>query len=366
VNYARARLLLGISSVGTWVVLATCGILFGLPAGWVVRAAEPAWSAQVAVLIQVLLLYIGLSLPFDLLGGWLLPARYDRWQQSLPSYLMKWGRGVLVQSVVMLGCALSLIAATRFAGGFGAGYMLLALSLALLATQSLLARAAARARATRVGKHLIWESADPGFSGGWVGLPGKERLIQPASWRALLSDDELRAQELRREQIVRTGSRSRGVWLAIGFQLLGFCLVWQFSKGAENAADLTSTALGMTLWNFLGLLILPTPSRAGVYEADDAARRAGAAQEDLINGIRKLDRLQEDESERSDGVELIFHPVPSVGHRVRRLRAGLAARGAHHATRLALFLSWACLGFLSRAVHCNAGRPEVWVAFPSD
>jgi hypothetical protein len=366
VSYARARLKLGISSVGTWVVLAALGLFFGLPDGWVARASDPAWSAQLAVLAQVLLVYIALSLPFDLVGGWLLPVRYARSGQSLPSYLLSWGRGVLVQALALLACALGIIAAARFAGGFGAGCMLLALSLLLLAAQGLLARLVARARVTRVGKRLIWESADPGFSGGWIGLPGNERLIQPAGWRKLLSDDELGAQELRRQQIVRSGSRQRGVALALGFQLLGFTLVWQFGDGADHAAALTTLALGMTLWNFLGLLILPTPSRAGVYEADHAARHAGAAQEDLVNGLRKLDRLQEDEAERADGLEWIFHPVPSAGHRVRRLRAGLPAKGAHHATRTALFLSWACLGFLSRAVHCNAGRPEVWVVFPGD
>ena len=50
------------------------------------------------MLLQVLLVYIVLSLPFDLLGGWLLPARYGKLQQGLVSYLRKWGgRGVTVQ-----------------------------------------------------------------------------------------------------------------------------------------------------------------------------------------------------------------------------------------------------------------------------
>ena len=34
--------------------------------------------------------------------------------------------------------------------------------------------------------------------------------------------------------------------------------------------------------------------------------------------------------------------------------------------RTALFLSWASLGLLSRAVHCNCGRPALWVLFPGD
>ncbi len=33
---------------------------------------------------------------------------------------------------------------------------------------------------------------------------------------------------------------------------------------------------------------------------------------------------------------------------------------------MSLFLSWACFGFLSRAVHCNSGIPELWVLLPCD
>jgi len=39
---------------------------------------------------------------------------------------------------------------------------------------------------------------------------------------------------------------------------------------------------------------------------------------------------------------------------------------AWHAARTALYLSWAGVGLLGRAVHCNLGRPEVWVFLPSD
>jgi hypothetical protein len=34
--------------------------------------------------------------------------------------------------------------------------------------------------------------------------------------------------------------------------------------------------------------------------------------------------------------------------------------------RTALPMSWCCLGLLGRAVHCNAGRPELWVLLPTD
>ncbi|MAW59631.1 MAG: hypothetical protein CMJ94_02205 [Planctomycetes bacterium] len=366
-SYARARLWLGISSVGFWVVLSLLGLALGLPQAWVERAAEPGWGSQFSVLAQALLVYLLLALPFDLIGGWVLPRRFGRSNESLPRYGRRWLRGVAVQTVVLLLCAAWVLAWGRAAGGFGAALAVFGASLLLLALQTRLAAAVAWARRTRVGRKLIWESRDPGFAGGWAGLPGAEVEVQPQHWRELLDDQELHAQETRRAGVLATGSRGRAVALALAFNLLGFVLAAQLpGAGVGNAAELIMTGLGFAIWSFLGLLVLPTPSRSGVYEADHYALQQRVDPEVLIRAARKLDRLQEDEAERAGGVELIFHPVPSVENRVARLRGAIRARGAHQATRLALYLSWACLGVLARAVHCNAGRPEVWVLLPSD
>lgn len=59
-------------------------------------------------------------------------------------------------------------------------------------------------------------------------------------------------------------------------------------------------------------------------------------------------------------------PVPSVDNRRRLTRNSPWSLGGWHAARTTLFLSWSCLGLLSRAVHCNAGRPELWVLLPTD
>ena len=37
-----------------------------------------------------------------------------------------------------------------------------------------------------------------------------------------------------------------------------------------------------------------------------------------------------------------------------------------HAARMTLYVSWACMGMLVRAVHSNVGRPELWVMLPTD
>jgi hypothetical protein len=141
-----------------------------------------------------------------------------------------------------------------------------------------------------------------------------------------------------------------------------------------TAAGLVSTVAGMTLWSFVGALVLPTRSRAAVYAADSAAARqvgAGAVRAAVV----ALDRWQDDEAERRPVVEAVFHPVPSRGRRVRRLaeqeRPGSYADAApalpaHQVARHALYLAWGALSPLARAVHCNVGRPALWVVWPGD
>lgn len=43
-----------------------------------------------------------------------------------------------------------------------------------------------------------------------------------------------------------------------------------------------------------------------------------------------------------------------------RERVRLSAAWDAPTARVALFLSWSRLGMLSRAVHCNGGRPQLW------
>ena len=120
-----------------------------------------------------------------------------------------------------------------------------------------------------------------------------------------------------------------------------------------------------TLWSFLGLLVLPTPSRAGVAEVDEGVRQSDTHALLVDETIRKLDAMQDAERERPTMVELVFHPIPSVQARVEGPRSRYI-RGFLDAARTAVFLSAAGLGLLGRAVHCNCGRPALWVYLPSE
>ena len=109
---------------------------------------------------------------------------------------------------------------------------------------------------------------------------------------------------------------------------------------------------------------MPRFSRRAVIALDrEAADQVGELR--LVSAVASLDEDQEDEPTRSAAIEGVFHPVPSPANRVRALRDGDAG-AALPVARTALYLGWTQFSWLSRAVHCNAGRPELWVMFPGD
>jgi len=62
----------------------------------------------------------------------------------------------------------------------------------------------------------------------------------------------------------------------------------------------------------------------------------------------------------------VFYPIPSAQERLRALGKAPALPVIGNVARTNLFLSLATLTLLGRCVHCNAGRPELWVFPPSD
>jgi hypothetical protein len=215
---------------------------------------------------------------------------------------------------------------------------------------------------------LLLRSGDEGFVGGWTGMLART-LVLPARWLEL-SDAALLAVLRRRRAIAVSGAHRRGVLAAMAWNTMGFALVLALScADAATAAGLVTLAAGMTLWAFVGVLVLPTPSRAAVFAMDAAGVHGGdpAALGDAIEG---LDRWQDDEASRPAGVETVFHPVPSRTARLTRLRAvhggAQAAAVTHHLARHALWLGWGTLSPLSRLVHCNVGRPALWAMLPGD
>jgi len=261
-TYARARLWLGISGVGAFVLLAA----FALAFDWPGHLAEAGHGLPTAVAA-----YLLLSLPLDLLGGYLLPRRYQRPTPPLPAFLARLLRAQLVHAAFLWLAANALQAAAAEAGLPG-----------------LLAAAAAGMLALLLARPLVATL-----------LGGRSPLSAMAALR-------LRAA-------AQNGSRLRGILVALAWNLAGLAV-----SASATGADLSRPG---------GILTLA----CGPW------------------------------------VERIFHPIPSVAVRLAALDCPASSRwGADEAARLTLYLSWACLGLLSRAVHCNSGLPEYWVYLPRD
>lgn len=376
-TYARARLWLGISGVGTIVVLSLLALWLDLPS----RLFQQ--TSTVAGLAIPLAAYILVSFPFDFFGGYLLPRRHNRSKLSISGFFAGWLRGVLAQALLMGVCGFAILLSARLGGTPLAICLTTLLMLTLLVAQAPIARlvggmiSAPGDFGPALDKlsqwnveppyTIVYSSADPGFVGGLVGWPGHERLIVPSGWLRQLSPQVIAVQLARRAGIIVTGARLRGILLALLWNTTGFSLAaWLSGWDLANAAGLITTALWFTVWSFVGLLLLPSLSRPAVFESDQYLRKHGVPSTLIQQAIRDLDQRQDDEPARAKWIERIFHPVPSVSSRVASLQSKTAFRGAWQGARIALYLSWACLGFLSRAVHCNSGRPELWVLFPGD
>lgn len=374
-TYARARLWLGISGVGFFVTLSAAALWFDLP-----RRLLGGTPAVVAVGCT-LSAYILLSFPFDLLGGYLVPRRYGRTDANLPSFLRSWFQGVFFQALVMGLCALLLLQAASRGGVLLGLVTFLLLMLCLLGGQLAIARLVGRLgpgtarppaedrNASGPGhpKISVYRSTDPAFVGGLVGFPGRETLVLPSRWLETLPAEVVAMQRTRRLGALVSGARARGVGLALLWNFVGLALASQMPRSnMATATGMIDTGLWFTVWSFVGLLLLPSLNRPGVLEADRFAFSSGVPLNTMEHAMTELDRLQDDEPRRSRWIERVFHPIPSVESRMEALRQKRGGPGAWQGARVTLYLSWACFGFLARAVHCNVGRPELWVLFPGD
>ncbi len=386
ITYARARLFLGISGVGSATLAAALLLFFDVPAQGLSTSAAQSLPRALFSLGAFLLLVILAFLSFDLIGGaWLVRRRV--WASM---WLARWARGASVQLMLWLGSAALLLMAARAAGAAGAIGAFVLLQFALAACRGALSGVIAqltpqplpdvmRQAAQRAGldpaRIRCVDTPDEGFVGGYTGIRARTLMV-PLLW-AQLPESALTAQLTRRRLIGESGAHLRGVLGAIAWNTLGLATV-VLATGADLAtsAGILTMAAGMTLWAFLGVLVLPTPSRLAVFAVDRAAAQLVGGPT-VQNAVELLDRWQDDEPSRSRRVETIFHPVPSRTTRAMKLAQSSAgprtAREgtipvwhAHHLARHALWLSWAALTPLPRAVHCNVGRPALWAMLPGD
>lgn len=363
-SYARSRLYLGISCVGMWTTLAALALLFGLPGR--VLSGSTVWSlADAGQLAGVVLFYASLQGAFDLFGGFVLPKEYGRYTPTLPGFLRHWFRGAALHGALLLVAGLAVLGGARLGGIWLALLMFLLLNVGLVYGQVFLARLIGGLSVQRERGYTLLGSPYPHLTGG-VAYP--KEVVVPRAWRDTFSAETFDLLVKRKRRLVEQGSTLYGLLAAVLWNTLGFVLAYLAAGGTASVAGLVSFSLWSTLWAFLGVLVLPTLSRRAVFQGDALAAAAGQEVSLLTDALQALDRDQDDEYRRGRAVETVFHPIPSVARRIERLETREPAPDLAfwHVARTALYLSWANLSFLSRAVHCNIGRPEAWVFLPSD
>lgn len=389
-TYARARLWLGITAVGSLVVLSSLAVGLGLPSRWL--STETSFSAaDVWQLAAVLLMGLVWLLPFDYLGGQWTPRRFGRLAGPDPLWWSRYRTVAGVQALVYLVVALALLASGRWGGWWAAVLFAAAatwlidqfrtwyvLRWALPRDQFLPAIAHAVDRAMRWGVRpkadvVVVEHLDEGFTGGLVWRLWRPVIVLPRLWIEQLSPERLACVLARRSVAIQSGAFFRGTAVAYLWNLGGLTLCGLLpAAGFTSVAALVTTGLYFTIWSFLGLLWLPSLSRQAARALDQqlsetaASRQVdGLAIEEIVRQTAlQLDRWQDHEPRRAVWIERIFHPIPSAA--TRGGATPTSDWAAWNSARLTLAYSWGCAGLLSRAVHCNSGRPELWLILPID
>mgnify|MGYP006266127093 CR=1 FL=1 len=384
-TYAAARRWLGKAGVGFWVLISIAGLIFGW-AEWLFPQPGRSLEQHLIQLGTVLAFYIGLQSPFDIFGGYILPRLYRREPPTALYFFLSWARGVLIQSLFIGGSWLAILLAAEKLGYWAGVAVFFAIMVLLAIVQLGVARllspfSPAKADLILTENRLkqwgqqptrpirVMAHRDMGFTGGITGFPGGERLVLPERWVRFLPPDALALAILRRNKQANGGARLLGLGFALAFNLVGFILASQLAGGTLTSVPaLLETAFGFTLWGFLGLLTLPSLTRPAVFRADASLCEQNLPLQQYPGLVRQLDDWGENEPSRGALTETIFHPIPAPEHRIERMEKQATPGGFRgwHTARYALYTSWAGGSFVSRAVHCNVGRPELWVFLPSD
>jgi len=368
-TYPQKRLWLGITSVGLVVCLAVFGWLAGYNAR-LVSALQEQGLPVISALVCFIFLHSIIMLPLDWLGGTRLPRNH---QLVYGVTRLNYIKAILLYAAIWLSAIALIHHVGAIAGLWGALLTILLLMTLAIAFQwplslgigSFCRKDLQEPSEDGVLPIKIVQSKDPAFSGGIVGLPGKEKFVLSTSWRAALGTDGWKTLIERRTQIHREGLRYQGIIGAIAWNLIAFLIAASLAgfphRGMVSTLDLICIS---TLWHFIGLLILPSWSQRATHHLDHVMQSHPQKNYLLDPWIVKVHALVDGEHERKPWVEKIFHPTPSTLNRIQNARRYRWA--PWHIARTMLYLSWFSGGLLSRSVHCNVGRPDLWVMTPTD
>jgi hypothetical protein len=364
----KARLWAGIGCVGTMVMTALFLLSVNGPKSLLPTTPAGAVQEYFAIL-TFFIAAVALLLPFDFIGGMLIPAAFEDRPPRFGSWLKRWLRAVAIQ---VLFYSVTFFFYLQIGREIGAPWLIVMFSVVqftLLAGQELIwqAMTAQRIGDASDGSTVFVCHSDKRFAGGITGLPGFESILIPADWKTRLQPSFLKMVVNRRRAAFQSGGRLRGILFAMLWNITSFTAAIMMSGAViSSVASLVTVFLWFLLFSFVGLLVLPMFNRMSVFALDQSLTGSMDAVE-LGQAIREVDRLTERDPTRSVSAESVFQPIPCPERRA----LALSEDGSHYVpawnvARTALFLSWAFGGPLARAVHCNVGRSELWAMLPTD
>ena len=379
-KFTNLRAWFGLFNLIFWVCLACVGLFNEWPS-----SAFPAEPASLLVEVQwwalIVIAYILIMLPLDLLGGYVIPRLTQNIQRDFSQFWNRLLRGILVHAGILLISGLLIMEIGKLYGTWGVMGLLICMSLIMLLLQAPLARWLVGYKLhsedrenlrNRIGELLsrrtdVVREENSVFAGGITGLPWIEKTIIPSRWLEM-SEDQLRAQILRRMGAVRTHSRHRGVLVAIIWNLYGFWSASLFAgAGVETVRGLFLTSMAFVIWMCFGQIILPNFSKSGSTEADKYATTNGITEMDLRDALQQQVQWSRDGHSEMNLIERLLSPSLPLNQRLEAVQLdSVGLPGAWDSARIAQFLSWSCLGWFSRADYNLCGHPQNWVLQSGD
>ena len=266
----KARLWTGIGCIGTLVFVAGTMLFVDAPNA-LLPATRVGGAEEYLVILGFFAAAAGLILPFDLVGGVLIPAAFEMRPPRLALWIRTWCRCVAIQVLFFSLIFFFYLQIGREVGAFSLLFMFGILQVNLLAGQELIWQAMTSNRAGKVtgGSTLFVRNTDQRFVGGITGLPGCDSILIPDDWKIRLSPSYLTMLVDRRKAAVRSGGRLRGIIVAMLWNTISFALAIAASGSViVSVADLVNVYLWFLLFSFAGLLVLPCLNRRSVFALD--------------------------------------------------------------------------------------------------
>ena len=355
IKLAKQRLRLGITNVGFWVISTTAGLYALKRPG----SHSPTGARVMGLLLAALLA----QAIFDVIGGCVLMP-YPQATRAI--FLKRWLRGMAVHSLLMGTLFALSYASFRMSGGFCFAVLLGTTGLAFARVPILQAIGGIPIHKEVQGdtQILIADVDDPSFTGGITGFGKKARSLMPRLWFDQLPDAELAVEGRRRQWQMDAGLEGRAFLLLLLWNMVGSSIgTVEFKLASRLPIEALSYHFcWMTLWGFLGLLILPRLSQKAVFAADQAFSREKIA---IESWIRHFPELVGEDGNPGSKTQAVFYPIPSTVLRQKHLNKATSGFIPGSLARNNLYYSWATLTLIGRSVHCNAGRPALWVFPPS-